>query len=191
MTPVVMKVSVFWDITPCSPLKFIRHFGGILKVEPTYSSETSVEFQRTTKPYIPEGRFVSLCIIIQSLKSELSTSKLLVNKYGLHVKFLMYEGKRLHSAEKAPHSSNPRLATNKALYWWLVIPHCGLQNSLGAERPPLEPLLKTFHIIVSLKWCPPREIHKVLSMDEQKHLRNILLQHFITFVIFGYFASVV
>jgi hypothetical protein len=28
LTVVVMKSTVFWDITPCSPLKVNRHFGG-------------------------------------------------------------------------------------------------------------------------------------------------------------------
>jgi hypothetical protein len=27
LTVVVMKITVFWDITPCSPLKFNRRFG--------------------------------------------------------------------------------------------------------------------------------------------------------------------
>jgi hypothetical protein len=29
LTPVVMKSTIFWDITPCSPLKVNRRFGGI------------------------------------------------------------------------------------------------------------------------------------------------------------------
>jgi hypothetical protein len=28
LSPVVMKSSIYWDITPCSPLKFIRRLGG-------------------------------------------------------------------------------------------------------------------------------------------------------------------
>jgi hypothetical protein len=28
LTAVVMKISIFWDITPCSPLKVNRRFGG-------------------------------------------------------------------------------------------------------------------------------------------------------------------
>jgi hypothetical protein len=28
LTAVVMKSTIFWDITPCSPLKVNRHFGG-------------------------------------------------------------------------------------------------------------------------------------------------------------------
>jgi hypothetical protein len=80
------------DITPCSPLKFNRHFGrtcrlhlqsrkigqarsqlepdskqsfmlvsclaysSTLKMKATCSSETSVDFQRTTQRYIPEKR---------------------------------------------------------------------------------------------------------------------------------------
>jgi hypothetical protein len=29
LTAVVMKSTIFWDITPCSPLKINRRFGGI------------------------------------------------------------------------------------------------------------------------------------------------------------------
>jgi hypothetical protein len=29
LTAVVMKYTIFWDITPCSPLKVNRRFGGI------------------------------------------------------------------------------------------------------------------------------------------------------------------
>jgi hypothetical protein len=75
-----MKNSVFWDITPCSPLEIKRRLGGThrlhlqgrrinqarnryevgskqsqtLKMEATCPSETPVDFQRTTRRYIPE-----------------------------------------------------------------------------------------------------------------------------------------
>jgi hypothetical protein len=68
------KSSIFWDITHCSPLKVNRRFGGTyrlclspaftlvscstycstLKMEAMCSSETSADFQRTTRHYIPE-----------------------------------------------------------------------------------------------------------------------------------------
>jgi hypothetical protein len=66
---VVMKSTVFCDITPCSPLKVNRRFGGTyllhlrgfllfvfltLKMEAICSPETSVDFQRTARRYIPE-----------------------------------------------------------------------------------------------------------------------------------------
>jgi hypothetical protein len=78
LTAVVMKSTIFWDITPCSPLKVNRRFGGTyrlnlcpayhllarwfiaraysstLKVEAKYTSETSIYFQRNTRRYIPE-----------------------------------------------------------------------------------------------------------------------------------------
>jgi hypothetical protein len=73
LTAVVMKSTIFWDITPCCPLKVNRRFGGTyrlfsacfhagscsaysstLKMEAICSSETSVEFQPTTWRYIPE-----------------------------------------------------------------------------------------------------------------------------------------
>jgi hypothetical protein len=43
LAAVVMKSTIFWDITPCSPLKVNRRFGG-----------KSVDFQRTIRRYIPE-----------------------------------------------------------------------------------------------------------------------------------------
>jgi hypothetical protein len=69
----------FWNITPCSPLKVNRRFEGIsrlhaallatyfmpasclahysiLKTEATCYSETSVDFRRTIRSYIPENR---------------------------------------------------------------------------------------------------------------------------------------
>jgi hypothetical protein len=77
---VLTAVIMFWDITPCSPLKFNRRFGGTyrlhlqgrwirrvrnqresswlvscpaytstLKTEAMWSTETSVDFQRTTR----------------------------------------------------------------------------------------------------------------------------------------------
>jgi hypothetical protein len=72
-----MKSTVFWGITPCSPLKVNGRFGGKYRLHPqgllaTYfqagfllglffapeeaicSSETSVDFQRTARRYIPE-----------------------------------------------------------------------------------------------------------------------------------------
>jgi hypothetical protein len=59
---VVMKTSIFWGITPCSPLKVIQHFRGTcrlylqIKMEATCSSETSPGLQRTTRRYISEDK---------------------------------------------------------------------------------------------------------------------------------------
>jgi hypothetical protein len=67
LTAVVVKSSVFWDMTPCSLLKGNRCllaicfmlisclvYSSALKMEATCSSEASTEFQRTTWRYIPE-----------------------------------------------------------------------------------------------------------------------------------------
>jgi hypothetical protein len=59
---VVMKSTIFRDITPCSPLCLPPAFKLIscsarfltLKMEVRCSSETSVDPQRTTRRYIPE-----------------------------------------------------------------------------------------------------------------------------------------
>jgi hypothetical protein len=84
LTAVKMKSYIFWDINPCSPLKFNRCFGliyrlhlqgrrirflascfalvyclaysWILDMEATYSSYTSVDLQRTTMHCIPEPK---------------------------------------------------------------------------------------------------------------------------------------
>jgi hypothetical protein len=82
LTAVVMKSSIFWDITPCSPLKVKRvsreNVASIQgrrisqarnqiesrwqaepstgKKEATFSSETLVDFQRNTQRYIAGDR---------------------------------------------------------------------------------------------------------------------------------------
>jgi hypothetical protein len=33
-TAVVFKSIVFWDMTPCSPLSYNRHFGGTYRLRP-------------------------------------------------------------------------------------------------------------------------------------------------------------
>jgi hypothetical protein len=85
LTAVVMKISIFWDITPCSPLKANRQFGRIYrlnlhgrrinqarnqneagskpKIETTCSTKTSVDLKRTTLRYIPEDRTLQVQII--------------------------------------------------------------------------------------------------------------------------------
>jgi hypothetical protein len=68
LTVVVMKSTIFWDITLCNPLKVIAElslppafmlvsclaYSLTLKMEAIYSSEMSVDFQWTTQHYIPE-----------------------------------------------------------------------------------------------------------------------------------------
>jgi hypothetical protein len=69
-----MKRSAFWDIMPCSPLKVNRRFGknvaSIFSKKPAQregsskqssavcSSETPINFQRTTRCYIPEDKIL-------------------------------------------------------------------------------------------------------------------------------------
>jgi hypothetical protein len=77
-----MKSSIFCNITPCNPLLVDWRFGGTsadllatcfmlvsflaysstVNMEATCSSETSVEFQRTTRRYIPEDRDLHVSI---------------------------------------------------------------------------------------------------------------------------------
>jgi hypothetical protein len=66
LTASVMKSFILWDITPCNSLKVNRRlpsasywaYSSGLKMEATYSSETSVDFQRTMRRYIPEHRIL-------------------------------------------------------------------------------------------------------------------------------------
>jgi hypothetical protein len=71
-----MMIFFLWVITPCNPFKVDGHFGwtaplatcltlvsclvysSTQKAEATSSSETSVDFQRTTRCYIPDYRIV-------------------------------------------------------------------------------------------------------------------------------------
>jgi hypothetical protein len=69
LTAVVMKTTLFWDITPCSSFKFNRRFGGTYRLHlqgrrisrarnqhegDRKQSLMPVDFQRTTRRYIPE-----------------------------------------------------------------------------------------------------------------------------------------
>jgi hypothetical protein len=71
ITAMVMSRSVFRNITPCSSLKVNGHFGGTCrfhlqgrrinqarnqKMDTKCSSETSLDFQRTTRRFNPEDR---------------------------------------------------------------------------------------------------------------------------------------
>jgi cytosine/uracil/thiamine/allantoin permease len=84
LTAVIMTSCIFWDITPCTLLKsrdiseeyisstvrtknklllatcitlisWVAYFSA-LKMEATYFSRTSTDFQQITRRYIPEGR---------------------------------------------------------------------------------------------------------------------------------------
>jgi hypothetical protein len=60
-----MPNSILWDKTLCNPLKVNRHFGGTchfhlhfrrIRQERHVQQEISVDFQRTTRSYIPENK---------------------------------------------------------------------------------------------------------------------------------------
>jgi hypothetical protein len=80
LAAMVMKSCIFWDITSCNPLKVSQRFGATCrfhfqgrrisrceagskqslaysltqKMQVTYSSKTSIEFQRTKQRFVPE-----------------------------------------------------------------------------------------------------------------------------------------
>jgi hypothetical protein len=61
LTAVVMKGTIFWDRTLKVKLRFggtyrlhLQAYSSTLKMEAICSSETSVDFQRTTRRYMPE-----------------------------------------------------------------------------------------------------------------------------------------
>jgi hypothetical protein len=70
-----MKSSLLWDMTPWSPLIFNRHFSftlasclaysSTMKMGATYSSETSVGFQRATRSYIQEDKNLHYSLLLQ------------------------------------------------------------------------------------------------------------------------------
>jgi hypothetical protein len=61
-TAVVMKSTIFWDITPCSPLSWqatclldgLLNYSLTLEMEAMRSSETSGASQLTTRRHIPK-----------------------------------------------------------------------------------------------------------------------------------------
>jgi hypothetical protein len=90
----VVNSFIFWNITPCSPLKIKPSFGGTCRLylqgrrinqarnqceaggrwlmPATYSSETSVDIQRTTHRYNPAARSLQthLSIAVRSRSAE-------------------------------------------------------------------------------------------------------------------------
>jgi hypothetical protein len=116
LTPVVMKSTIFWDTTLCSPLKVNRRFGetyrlpyaftlvfcsahfSTLKMEAIYSSETSVDLQRTIRRYIPED-------------SVLATS---LQGRGIYCTLFVYAPKEIrcsHEIRQLRHKENRRNET--------------------------------------------------------------------------------
>jgi hypothetical protein len=103
--------TIFWDITPCSPLKVnprseehrlhlqgrkislppaftlvsCSAYSSTLKIEAICFSETSVDFQRTTRQYIPKEMLV--LFIITAVRTTSPTSQTFwetIARYDLH-----------------------------------------------------------------------------------------------------------
>jgi hypothetical protein len=70
LTALVMSIlHIFWDIKMCSPLKLNRHVVSSLKMEAICSSETSVNFERTTRLYNPEDNILADLSLIDLYRS--------------------------------------------------------------------------------------------------------------------------
>jgi hypothetical protein len=75
LTAVFMECFIIWDITLCTPLSLLPAsclgYSLALKMEATCSSETPVDFQRTTRRYIPDrtlhlwGTLQKKCLWVQ------------------------------------------------------------------------------------------------------------------------------
>jgi hypothetical protein len=60
LTEIVMKSSIFWDITPCSPLKLNRHFGE------TYRLRIYVRRKRQARNQHEAGKKQNLCLLMEA-----------------------------------------------------------------------------------------------------------------------------
>jgi hypothetical protein len=68
LTAVVKKSCVFWDVASYGPLKANRRFGG------TCLHRKSVDFQQTTRRYIPEDRIHQKALTFYNHFQELITN---------------------------------------------------------------------------------------------------------------------
>jgi hypothetical protein len=98
----IVKSFIFWDITPCSQLNVNGRFGGIRRLHlqksknnpsilprwrlgAKYSSETSVDFQQTTRSYIPEDTTLhnDLCQNLKPHNKSVKSSEYCVVNCGI------------------------------------------------------------------------------------------------------------
>jgi hypothetical protein len=101
-----MKSSVFWDITPCNPVKahicFLLHARFLLGLFFSHedgtscSSETPVDFKQTTRRYIPEykssltsyirvHRYALQCVERVLCQHGVARMQITENGYGLQI----------------------------------------------------------------------------------------------------------
>jgi hypothetical protein len=75
-----MKIIIFWNVTPCSLLRFLprdyllvlaKLFPSTLKMEAICSSETSVASQQTTRRHFPEDDTLFIASVSKGNVSEL------------------------------------------------------------------------------------------------------------------------
>jgi hypothetical protein len=60
-----MKITVFWNVAPCSLVKVYRLIALIMEAAST--SETSVNFYQTTRCNIPEDIFIYKLVVVMFL----------------------------------------------------------------------------------------------------------------------------
>jgi hypothetical protein len=96
LTAASMKFRVFWDVAPCSLVEFSRRFRGTYCLHPQSdeysSSETSVKFNETTRPYIPEDSKLKILkmfviVIIPRFTERIRSVRLLLIESGCLIGF--------------------------------------------------------------------------------------------------------
>jgi hypothetical protein len=76
--PVLLKSSVLWNITLCSPLKVSRHFGGT-SIDHQWTSRCYILFITTVRMQIPSN----LTLQVQDLMSDVSVKFHMHKLYGV------------------------------------------------------------------------------------------------------------
>jgi hypothetical protein len=94
-----MKSIIFWDMTPCNPLSVNRCFGKTYRLhlegrrnkEEIFSSETSVDTQRTSRWHIPEDDTFHFKIVAKSSMNdsvEATVIHVIAKRTTLHTRWI-------------------------------------------------------------------------------------------------------
>jgi hypothetical protein len=129
--------TVFWDTTPCSPVKIYWCSGGIwspslqatLKIQASFSSETSINFYQTTRIYIPATQYSWQMTAYVGRVEEWTACGLIVLEGASRTKTYTYRqnkrncgSRRRHSQQAASGISGPCLCCRyqlRDLFLWV------------------------------------------------------------------------